>query len=121
MRVGVIAAALLSASGAIADPSEDCAAAFNGQDYAAAVQLCLPVAEQGDARVQNNLGYMYYNGRGAPQDYVEAMKWFRRAADQGVAQAQTSLGFMYTNGQGVPQDYAEAVQWSRQAAEQGVD
>jgi uncharacterized protein len=79
----------------------------------------LPLAEQGDADAQYNLGAMYGNGQGVPQDYKEAVKWFRLAAEQGFAIAQSNLGAMYEKGTGVPQDYKEAVKWYRLSAEQG--
>jgi TPR repeat protein len=66
----------------------------------------LPIAEQGDASAQYNLGVMYANGYGVPQDYAEAVRWYRLAAGQGNAKAQYNLGLMYYNGEGVPQDYA---------------
>ena len=40
-------------------------------------------ANQGNAKAQFNLGWMYYFGRGVPQDDVQAMKWFILAAAQG--------------------------------------
>ena len=76
-------------------------------------------AEQGDAKAQYNLGWMYYKGEGVPQDDAEAAKWFRKAAVQGNDRAQFGLGVMYDEGQGVPQDDAEALKWYRKAAEQG--
>ncbi len=88
-------------------------------DYATAIRELRPLAEQGDAEAQYNLGVMYGNGQGVPQDYAEAVKWYRKAAKQGHAKAQPKLGFMYRNGQGVPQDSAKALQWYRKAAEQG--
>jgi hypothetical protein len=81
--------------------------------------LWRPLAEQGVALAQNNLGVMYAKGRGVPQDDAEAVKWYRLAAEQGNADAQYNLGVMYEKGEGVPQDYAEAVKWYRLAAEQG--
>ncbi len=78
-----------------------------------------PLAKQGNANAQYNLGVMYDKGRGVPQDYAEAVKWYRKAAEQGHAKAQYSLGVRYANGRGVPQDDAEAVGWWRKAAEQG--
>ncbi len=87
--------------------------------YAAALREWRPLAEQGNAKAQNNLGNMYYKGRGVPQDYPEAVKWYRKAAEQGHAMAQYNLGKKYFKGEGVPQDYAEAVGWYRKAAEQG--
>ncbi|WP_308568434.1 tetratricopeptide repeat protein [uncultured Haemophilus sp.] len=89
-------------------------------DYKTAFKLWLPLAEQGDADAQFNLGVMYDKGRGAKQDDVEAVKWYRQAAEQGNEMAQYNLGVMYTNGRGVKQDDFEAVKWYRKAAEQGT-
>ena len=50
------------------------------------------LAEAGDAEAQNNLGLMYFNGRGVAQDDAEAVAWYRRAAEQGFANAQYNLG-----------------------------
>ncbi len=94
-------------------------AAYQRGDYATALREWRPLAEQGNAAAQYNLGVMYNKGQGVPQDYGEAMKWYRKAAEQGIADAQHSLGVMYAKGRGVPQDYAEAVKWYRKAAEQG--
>ena len=85
-------------------------------DYATAFKISLPLAEQGDAEAQYNLGFMYDHGQGVPQDDAEAVKWFRKAAEQGYARAQNDLGVMYNDGQGVPQDYAHAHMWFNLAA-----
>ena len=98
---------------------EDADAAYLRQDYAIERREWRPLAEQGDAVAQFNLGLMYYNGQGVAQDYQEAVRWYRLAAEQGDAVAQNNLGVMYYNGQGVAQDYQEAVRWYRLAAEQG--
>ena len=94
-------------------------AAYDRGDYATTQREWRPLAEQGDASAQYNLGLMYHKGEGVPQDYKEAMKWYRRAAEQGDASAQFNLGDMYRDGEGVPQDYKVAMKWFRQAAEQG--
>ena len=101
-----------------ADMEKGLAAAQSG-DFATALREWKPLAEQGDAAAQNNLGLMYEKGLGVTQDFIEAMKWYRKAAEQGDADAQYNLGVMYDNGRGVTQDYAEAVNWYRKAAEQG--
>ena len=88
-------------------------------DFATALKEWKPLAEQGDAYAQFNLGLMYHEGKGVPQDYKTAVKWYRLAAEQGNASAQSNLGFMYRKGQGVPQDDKTAVKWYRLAAEQG--
>ncbi len=93
--------------------------AYKLGDYATALREWRPLAKQGNAKAQYNLGHMYRYGLGVPQDDAEAWGWWRKAAWQGNAGAQSNLGVMYRKGQGVPQDDAEAVGWWRKAAEQG--
>ena len=105
---------------ATAGPFDDALAAAEQGDYVTALRLWRPLADQGDADAQYNLGVMYNNGDGVPQDYAEAMKWHRKAADQGNGNAQFHLGFMYDHGRGMPQSSAEAAKWYRLAANQGI-
>ncbi len=109
----------LCSSVARADGLEDSVEAYNKGNYAQALELLRPLANQGIATAQNNLGWMYDVGKGVAQDYQEAVKWYRLAAEQGYAAAQNNLGFFYHVGKGVTQDYQEAVKWYRLAAEQG--
>jgi TPR repeat protein len=102
-----------------AGPFEDGLVAADNGDYATAIRLWRPLAEQGNAAAQFNLGLIYYKGQGVPQDYAAAAVWLRKAADQGVTAAQWSIGSMYMNGRGVRQDYAAAVSWYRKAADKG--
>ncbi len=80
-------------------------------DYTAALREFRPLAEQGNAIAQFNLGILYGNGRGVPQDYAEAAKWYRLAGAQGLAEAQYNLGVLYDFGRGVPKDYVLAYMW----------
>ncbi len=96
------------AQGANAGPFEDGHAAYTRGDYATALRLWSPLAAQGYAEAQHNLGVMYENGTGVPQDYKEAVRLYRLAAAQGFALAQFNLGVMYDLGQGVVQDYVRA-------------
>ena len=77
------------------------------------------LVEKGDAKAQNNLGVMYYNGHGVEQDFKEAFKWFQKAADQGFAIAQYNLGGMYGMGEGVERNYVTAYAWASIAATNG--
>src|SRR5271166_1968954 len=52
---------------ALADLAAGKQALQNG-DYATALKEFLPLAEQGDAEAQCNLGFMYATGHGVPQD-----------------------------------------------------
>ncbi|MCG3774582.1 MAG: Secretory immunoglobulin A-binding protein EsiB [Nitrospira sp.] len=88
-------------------------------DYATALHEWRPLAEQGNALAQYNLGVLYRKGRGVPQDDVLARQWYAKAAAQGLAKAQFSLGTLYFNGEGTPKDYQQALRWFRLAADQG--
>lgn len=90
------------------------------RDYAAALQNLKPLAEQGNAAAQVNLGNLYMKGWGVEQDYHAARRWYQRAADQGERMAQSKLGILYYHGLGVPKDSIEASKWFQQAAEQGM-
>ncbi len=73
-------------------------------------------AEAGDVEAQNNLGAMYYLGKGVEEDFKEAVKWYQKAADQGDAMAQTSCAVMYYKGEEVEQNYVTAYAWCNIAA-----
>jgi len=68
---------------AVAGPLEDADAAIKRRDYTSALRLIRPLAEQGDANAQYNLGVFYDNGLGVPQDKVRAYMWFNLSAAQG--------------------------------------
>jgi TPR repeat protein len=102
---------LLAVHGQAAGGINSGAAAYNQGDYDAALRVWRPLAEQGNAGAQLDLGFMYDNGYGVPQDYQEAIAWYRRAADQGNDRAQYNLGHMYDKGDGVPRDYVQAHMW----------
>ena len=63
------------------------AAAEKG-DHQTAFQFWKPLAEQGYASAQFNLGIIYDHEQGVEQDYIEAAKWYRKAAEQGHRDAQ---------------------------------
>jgi len=82
----IIAAILLMLSLAgplAAGPQEDADAAMKRHDYKTALRLIRPLAEQGDANAQYNLGVFYDNGLGVPQDRIRAYMWLCLAAMQG--------------------------------------
>jgi uncharacterized protein len=107
------------ASAVFGDALEDATAAKNRGDYQQAIQLLQPLAAQGNADAQANLGSIYREGLGVPQDYTEALRLFLRAAEQNNPQALSALGSMYYNGQGVTTDFDEAVKWYQRGAERG--
>lgn len=132
---------------AVGDTLADAKAAFKKSHYATALQLYLPLAEQGNLEAQTDLAFLYYlaawrmemivsgmqenrqrpsgaaqddiNWRGVAPEYAEAAKWYRRAAEQGHAHSQYTLGRLYCDGKGLAQNYVEAAKWYNRAAEQG--
>ena len=59
------------------------AEAYDNGDYATALREFRPLADQGTALAQFNLGFMYEYGDGVPQDLVEAHKWYNLSASRG--------------------------------------
>jgi 5'-nucleotidase (lipoprotein e(P4) family) len=101
------------------DPLAQARRAYYEGDFATALAIWRPLAEQGVAKAQNNLGILYRNGEGLIQDFNEARRWLQTAAAQGHARALFSLGMMYDFGQGVAQNTPQALIWYQQAAAQG--
>jgi TPR repeat protein len=117
----LIGLTLISSGGLVrAGSLEDGNAAYQRGDFATALQLFQPLAEQGNATAQTDLGAMYEFGQSLPQDLAQAMRWYRKAADQGFAIAQFNVANMYANGRGVSQNYTEALKWYLKAADQGL-
>src|SRR3981081_3424607 len=119
LRRGSIFIALLAlglGGSAIAGPMEDGQAAYDRGDFPAAQLLWRPLAEQGIARAQNNLGVLYENGKGLPQDLNEALKWYRLAAEQNYGGAENNLGLIYAPGRGGPRAPVRAYMWFSLAA-----
>ena len=88
-------------------------------DYATALSIWRPLAEQGNAAAQFNLGLMYEKGDGVEKDEQEAARWYYKAALQGHVGAQLNLGTLYDEGKGVAEDNRKAAQWYNQAATKG--
>lgn len=98
---------------------DDAVAAANDGKFVIAFNEFSMLAEAGDARAQQALAWIYYEGQGRPRDYEKAVFWYRKAADQGNVTAQINLAQMYAYGKGVPQDFSKAAHWWGELAEQG--
>ena len=98
-------------------------AAFNGKNYARAVQILEPLAQRGEATAQVHMGLLHYHGHAVAESDERAFAWFLRAAEQGNADGQFHLGNMYMYGLGVPATESEpdrvAALWFFEAARRG--
>jgi TPR repeat protein len=93
--------------------------AYSRGEFAAAIELWRPLAEQGNAEAQFAMGTVFYTGSGVAPDYAESSYWYHRSAEQGFAAAQYNLGNAYKRGEGVNQNDRMAVNWWQKAADQG--
>jgi TPR repeat protein len=108
----------LPSAQAQADKLEDGKAAYARGDMQTAYKLLRPLADNGNAEAEYEVGLMYETGAvGGSFDLAEALKWYRKAANHNSADAQSRTGFLYANGRGVKQDYTEALKWYRMAAD----
>jgi uncharacterized protein len=87
-------------------------------EYETATKDLHKLAEGGDAFAQNEVGLLYYEGKGVPQNYRKAKEWFDKAVQQGHAGAQVNLGTLYLRGEGAPQSTQMALFWFSRAARQ---
>lgn len=105
---------------AAAGSLEDGVEAFRRGDYATAIRLLRPLAEQTYPIAQSYLGDMYNFGEGVPRDYTQAVYWRRQAAAKGVLSGVAAAGqfqdgvMAYQHG-----DYAMAMRLLRPFANGG--
>jgi len=82
---------LLSFSYCNAQNFDDGLQAYKARNYRRALEIWLPLAENGDADAQYKIGLIYDLGKGLEEDDIEAAKWYRLAADQGHDWARAKL------------------------------
>lgn len=117
--LAVCLAALSLNAAAQSESYESGADAFAAGDYDTALEQWRPLAEEGNAAAQYNVGLMYANGFGVTRNAGTARDWYRKSAEQGYARAQHNLGVLLQNGELGEPDYTAAARWYREAAGQG--
>ena len=65
--------------------------AYDNKDYSTALTELKPLAEQGDADAQYNLGAMYANGHGVKKNTVLAIQYYRMAEKKGNKKAGLNI------------------------------
>ena len=102
------------------------------KSYSRAEAILTALSEKGITKAQNNLGWMYREGRAglelksqAERDVI-AFEWYTQAARAGFAAAQNNLGWMYRKGcaglelKSQAKRDVIAVEWYNQAARAGL-
>jgi len=95
--------------------------AFDRASYSTALKTWLPLAKQGNANAQNNVGEINEKGLGIAPDYKAAAYWYKKAADQNYSRAQINLGSLYEKGLGVEKNSVIALNWYRKASGLAAD
>ena len=85
--------------------------AAQAEDYETAMKEWLPLAEQGVAGAQSNIGDLFANGLGIEGDKAQAFFWHIKAAEQGVIKSIFFVGAALAGGQGVEKDVVEGTKW----------
>ena len=93
--------------------------AYQRGDFALAVAEWWPLAKQGHALSQYNMGVIYDEGRGVEQSRAQAMEWWTMAADQGLPIAQHNLALMYIDTLDERPDIERAIQLLEKASAKG--
>ncbi|MBQ6973077.1 MAG: sel1 repeat family protein [Synergistaceae bacterium] len=65
---------------------------------------------KGNTDAMNDLGALYYDGRGCCQDFAKAVHYYTMAAEHGHELATENLGYCYYYGRSIPVDYEKAFQ-----------
>ncbi|CAK0757431.1 putative Sel1 repeat family protein [Azospirillaceae bacterium] len=90
---------------------DDAKADFEKKDYAAAIKLLVPLAQDGNVEAQYYLGQCFEHGYGTRKDVVAAISWYEYAANSNHAESQVRIGYIYMNGIGVFVDVLKAYMW----------
>jgi len=105
-----------------ANDLEDAVSAMRSGDFAEAYCIMRPLADQGDADAQYNIGWMYLNGYGLRVNDSLALQWWNKASEQGHTDASFSIGMLYSLGEGeVPKDMDKAIDYYLVAAVDGQE
>jgi len=90
--------------------------AYDRANYATALAVWMPQANDGDPQAQVYVGEIFEKGLGRPSDFAEAAKWYEKAAAQKFQRGQMNLAYLYEQGLGVPKDPLKALNLYREAS-----
>jgi TPR repeat protein len=118
-RIAVLATALMALTVPVWGNYDTGWYAYTAGDFVLAHGEWLPLAKDGDARAQYQLGVMYQRGEGVDADTTEAVSWYSLVAEQGYAPSKISLARMSYTGIGVAHDHDKAAQLAEHTAKFG--
>jgi TPR repeat protein len=114
-----VALFMSGATSAMADSYAEGLEAFKKKDYASALAIWTPLAEEGDVSAQYNIARMYDGGIGVAEDDARAAEYYALAANADFTPAMFQLGMDYIEGEGVAADAAKGMDMLEEAASLG--
>jgi len=117
---------LIAAAQQTPDPAKAAQLYKEGQDLLAggdAIHARLKLvdaAQLGSSDAENEVGKLYFLGKGVDPSSDEALYWFLRSANHGNIRGMTNAGLMYFGDRGVNADYGKAAQWLTKPAAEGL-
>lgn len=88
--------------------------AYDRGDHAAAMQMLLPLAEEGNSTAQYLIGLIYEMGKDFAPDLEQAAAWYRKAA-RSNDEASIRLALLLADGKILPQDGDNIITWYMKA------
>ena len=98
---------------------EEAISCIENLKYAEGYNKMLLLANNGHAKAQYHVGWMYFNGVGTNQDVQVALKWYKKSAQLGDNLALAVLGSFYINGRSVDIDCKKGIDYLERAIEAG--
>lgn len=95
LQVLLVSILIFTPNFVLADDYRDGIKAFDKKNYKKALEIFEPLAKEGDAVAQYNLGIMYSNGLGVGGNLKQGFKWLLRASYQGNEGAQSALNYLH--------------------------
>ena len=93
--------------------------AFLFGQYDAAYKILLPLAENGYAKAQATVGWIFHTGKGKKKDLGKALEWYEKAAKNNHPVALNNIGVFYEQGLYVGKSSKKAAKWYKESAEWG--
>ena len=95
-------------------------AAFETKNFAHAIKLLSPIADEGNVEALYRMAIMLQNGLGCIASTEKAFSYMGDAAQKGYPLAQHAYGFMFFEGECTEKDIDKSIQLFTRAAEQGL-
>ena len=93
--------------------------AYIAGEFAEMLRLMKQLSDQGYAKAQSKLGWIYERGIGVKVNYKKALELYQKSKNKDDGFAYVRLGFMYQRGVGVEKDTTKSVELIKKSIARG--